>query len=386
VPAVVKLLAVAALVAGAAGGALWAGAQLLQPDADDPGGIAQLCADVDEYGPPGSELPDPTAAPWPEIGPAARLSAGVLEPGDYAILGDGNGPGALLRISDPRLCERYPTARPEFPGDTFAVVRMEMLVLRDGFMAPWLGGEDELMLRRGLDPFPTGQAERVFGVPGINHRSTLTTRAGYEAVSDLVFPVGGGPEDDLFVEYRTLVDGQDNRDQPAVVSWRIGRQPARERVTANQYWPGFDLADLSVPPASGRIDPGEWARVDAGGTRYAVRAGDVDQVERYPGAVPGRGAFVEVRISSASDGSPSLDGTFGPHEWRAVDGAGGELTTLQGQAEGQAGVLGPLFTSGSGGGWLVIDASPEGEIVLEYRHNGEGPVLFEVQVRPALAP
>jgi hypothetical protein len=39
--------------------------------------------------------------------------------------------------------------------------------------------------------------------------------------------------------------------------------------------------------------------------------------------------------------------------------------------------------AGAGGpsGWLVIDAPADGEIRLEYRRNGEEPVLFEVLVR-----
>ena len=340
---------------------------------------SELCATVDDYGVPGEATPAPTAAPWPSIAPEATPSSGVLQPGEVAVLGDEDGPGALMRISDPRICDRYPTARPWQSGVGYAVVRMEMLVLRDEYMDFWVDGSDRLRVLRAGDAYAFGVADVLSGVPGVHRRSSVSTPTGFEAVSDMVFAVPGGPSAELWVELREsegTEPGGGSIADPPLVSWAIGTRPDRPP-------PADHFPDLSGPATTGRVLPGQAAVVDTGETRYGVLVGNVDQVERYPGVVPERGAFVEAFVNAVSaDASGGQDPPVGSASWRAIGPDGEELAVRRLRDTGpEEHVMQPHATT-TGPGWLIFDAPPEGEIVLEYRPAGEGPVLFEVLLRP----
>jgi hypothetical protein len=336
-----------------------------------------MCAELADYPATGTPTGEAPIDSFPEVGPTATPSTGELQPGEVAVLGDVDGPGALLRVSRPRICDRYPTARPELAGAMFAVVKVEMTALRDGFMAPWIV-DDRLWVYRAGDARATGQRSGAFGVPGGRPRSSLRAPAGFRTAGDVIFEVPGGPAVDLFVQLRPP---DSDPTQPPIVAWSIGRRPDR---------PTFEEADGALatwfdptgrPATTGRIGIGDIGVVD-GDPRYGVTVTRPGEVEAYPGIVPARGRFVEVYISygiavADQDRWP----TVSPTDWRPVDGRGDELAILKEYADGDLPpLLSPRFMEGSGGGWLVIDAPPDGPVILQYRPGG-GPTLFEVLVR-----
>jgi hypothetical protein len=76
-----------------------------------------------------------------------------------------------------------------------------------------------------------------------------------------------------------------------------------------------------------------------------------------------------------------------------VDGQGHELTILTDPAtpeERLPRVLEPRLPERitsrpggfPGGAWLIVDAPPTGSVQLQFRLNGEGPVLFTYELRP----
>jgi hypothetical protein len=374
-PAVAVLAVVILVGVGATGaGLLLAGAT----DDDSTGG--GLCARIEDYG--AATTPTPTIRPMPSVPADAPLSSGILEPGDTAVLGDANGPGALVRVSDPRQCERYPNLRPVgwYEPDVadrfgFVVVRVEVEVLRSGFLQAWIPGRENYRVRRADEPYARSTSPGPFlvaaGIPGFDGTSRVQPPEGFTAATDVVFEVAGGPATDLHLEYRPDNVGLD---QPPTVAWMIGR-------TADSPAPEFGAQPPPTPgpPASGRIRPGETAWIGEGPDAYAVVAGRIADVRRYPAIDPVRDVFVEVFVLY---GPGDLPGTAGPGEWRAVDGSGTELTIRSAATDPrERNLIQPLAGAGGPSGWLVIDAPADGEIRLEYRRNGEEPVLFEVLVR-----
>jgi hypothetical protein len=200
--------------------------------------------------------------------------------------------------------------------------------------------------------------------------------AGFESVTDLVYAVPGGEATRLFLDYRPA--GDEDLLAPVTLSWDLGVLPASPDVEPVGPW----LAVPDGPATTGRIAADEVAIVEQGGIRFGVRAGRVDEVERYPGLEPTRGRFVEVEVAYGA--APDVDDIpdVGIREWRAVTGAGEDLEIHRLRDSGpEQNILAPHFTSQAGGPWMLIDAPPTGEIVLEYRRGGQGPVLFEVLVR-----
>jgi hypothetical protein len=118
-----------------------------------------------------------------------------------------------------------------------------------------------------------------------------------------------------------------------------------------------------------------------------VRVDRFDQVEAYPGIQPSLGSFVEVWVEyrlpdRQIEAQANRDrASIGTREWRAVDGRGTKLAFLDPPESKFRALWWQLLQRSSHGGWLIIDAPPQGEIRLEYRRAGEGPVLFEVLVR-----
>jgi hypothetical protein len=367
-----RFVALAALLVGLAGAVLLAASQT---GTAQEGTGAVLCADIADYGVPGQAPPAPTMGPMPSVGPGETPSTGVLQPGEVAVLGDADGPGARLRIGDVRICDRYPTARPTWDGMRYVVVRMELLVDRSGFVPVWVGGAYHLWLRREDDAFPLDRSEAVFGVPGVVRRSSLVVPAGFESVTDLVYAVPAAEEARLFLDYRPA--GDEDLRAPVTLSWDLGMLPGSALGEPRGPW----VTVPDGPVTTGRIAADEVAVVEQGGIRFGVRAGRVDEVQRYPGLDPTRGRFVEVQVGYGSGSGVDIPGA-GLTEWRAVTGAGEELEIRRLGAGGpEEDILVPHLTAASGMGWLVIDAPPDGQVVLEYRRGGESPVLFEVLVR-----
>ena len=272
----VRVLAVAALVAGAAGGALWVGGMLRVDEV--PVTARVLCADIEDYPTPGTAAPRPVVTPWPEVGPDSAPSTGVLQPGEVAVIGRAGAPSALIRVGDPRICERYPTYRPRTPGTRFAVVRVEVKALTDGGLAPWMGGDDHLAVRAATDRAPSGVIESVVGIPGTWPESSLETPTGFEWAGDVVFRINDGPADDLFVDFHA--DGV-QLDEPGLVSWAIGRRPEAEPpFDEGECWPrcGTSASPGSLrgpdgPITTGRIGADEWAIVEIEGGPSGIRVG-----------------------------------------------------------------------------------------------------------------
>jgi hypothetical protein len=383
-----RLLAVAVLASGAVGAALLIGGLTRQDDVTAGG----LCAPFDAYPAVGATpAPPPTAAPMPSVGPDSALTAEALRPGEVAVVGDERGPAILLRASEPRLCERYPNVRPlvasaGWPPDlgdkfTLVVVRVELEVLRPGFLRGWIPGSAQpFQVRRADTPNPTGMSSQPLtagaDLPGTDFRGRVAPPAGFTWSGDLVFHVPGGASTELFLEYRSDAMAMV---EPPLATWLVGTTEATEAPE-----PVFGgMPPTPGPPAAGRITPGEVAWVGDGDRAYGVWAGRVGEVEAYPGVEPARGRFLEVWTAYLP--TAEMPPAAGPGAWRAVTVDGTELVvhhTASGLREAeQRRLVQPLAGQGGPGGWLVIDAPAEGEVRLQYRQGGEGPVLFEVVVR-----
>ena len=326
---------------------------------------------------------EPTIEPFASMAPDATATTGLLKSGAVAALPDDQGRvGALLRLRDVAICSRLPDARPLSHGDAFVVGNIDLEVLHVGSVQGWIWGSSTPATYRGVT-LGSAFLGRFLDNPLVNRRTSLAPPAGFRWSSLVVWEV---PNDDGQV---TIAYTGPDDSTPPFFSWLV-------RAGSTDIVPFPTRPSPGASATTGQLRPGDVATIRAAnGLVTTMSIDDVDSVARYPGLAPSSAGnvFLEARLSERPDASGER-GDFGRIEWRAVDGHGHELTILTDPAtpeERLPGVLEPRIperitsTPGgfSGGAWLIVEAPPTGSVQVQFRLNGEGPVLFTYELRPA---
>ncbi len=331
---------------------------------------------------------EPARPSFEPVAPGATPSTGILALGATGILAAPDGsPGALIRVSDARFCERFPDYRPDadlWSGGTILLAEVEVEVLRYGTIASFLPGHDPV---RAMYADRTSLADTMMydRMPGAVLTSALNPGPGwrYRGTMAWTIPTGDG---------RVTVDVQ--LAHPSGDGTRVTEFAFLVREGTSS-WPWRSPAPSSDPaatPTEGAARLGERVVLAAAGGTTSVVVDGVEQVPRYTGVVPASGdAYLEVR-RSFGPGS----GTFlvDPAEWVVLGPDGERLKELEYRREGNGYVVPPGWPNvasypeivqvppdfSSQPVFIVAEVPAEGRITLEYRPDG-GPALVTWIVR-----
>jgi hypothetical protein len=370
-----RLLAIAAVIAVAGGVALLVGLRR-----DSTGGS---CPTLDDYAAASAQPtpPDGTApgVTFPPVAPTATMTTGVLQPGDWAVIANADGPGFQIRVRDVRQCGRLPDQRSSLQGGSLYLATVDARVLRDDTGLGWLGVRSLLEGAVGASPGLVGDVYG-FDVPGVDDRTHARVGAGFSDSSTLILDVP--PTDkqitvDHPTENTTTLPGLEptQPDWPRV-RWVIrAGDPNGGQLTAEPF---------PTPAASatiGEVSAGDEITVMAPTGPGVLRLSGVDTVSAYPGLQPAPGhVFIENLVEVLDQGR--LDTRW--NDWHAVGGDGRELTIVHDPygADQRRGVLPNLLTEESGrGGWIVVEAPATGPVRLEYREYGSPDAVFWLPLR-----
>lgn len=353
---------------------------------------AARCPTLEDFA-AASAAPSPTfgTAPdvsFPPVAPEASQTTGMLQPGDWAVIADADGPGVQIRVRDVRECARLPDVRSGHPGGRLILATVDIRSLRPKAMIYFMGPGSWVGM--GLAGQDLGDPGRIGvpggGIPGVSQESILGAPDGFAHSSLLIFDV---PQTDAMVtaDYPTR-EGEAlhplhapivrDADQQPVVTWQLrsGRETGGYLATPVLPGPG-------ASPTTGDLTPGTVATITAPDGDAVLTLTDVDLVDRYPGREPSLGhVFVEARFLMVR--AALQTGTV-ENRWRVVDGDGRELTLLAPSSPDAVddGVLRRLapatFVDGFSQDWLVVDAPPTGLIRAELLRDGVAePVLSYV--------
>lgn len=326
---------------------------------------------------------EPARPSFEPVAPDATPSTGLLALGDTGILAAPDGsPGALVRVTNARFCDRLPDIRPEAylagdPGDTLLLADVEIDARKAGTVQGLIPGTSPVAASyAGVG----ASGVRAWGMPGFDPTSHVGSAFTYVGTMVWVVDAGAG---------RVTVD----------VSPLGGYSPDGVRVADFSFlvrdgfvgppWPEPTPAPTSDPaatPTTGVAGPGDPVILAADGGTMPVVVDRIDQVARYPGVAPAASgnAFLEFSV----DFGPG-SGTFGFErgEWVAVGPDGTTLARLErpdpneyppGWPQFLLSTLGsavePGGWPGDRGFWDVVEAPATGRVTLEYR-PASGPTL-----------
>lgn len=323
-------------------------------------------------------LPSMTPA-LPSFAPVASnapSSSGILTPGQVGIVAAPDGsPGALVRVSNVRFCDRLPDVRPEedmagMPGDyEILLADVELKVLKSGSLDEgFIPGSMPVWAKwRGMETVGP-QPPSLF--PGGIWRTSIATDGGFAVSGTMAWIVGSdrlggrvaievGPQDGPRFEY-LVRDGS--------TDW-IRKSPMPSIAP-------------DATPATGVLQPDTNAILARDGALLPVHVGGVAVVDGYPRVMPSRPGdkFIEV---FARLGSPTATYTIDPNDWVLVGPDGRDLPRLQDPGTSNGNPALPSFAVpwsqsrqvGPTDGFLfpfyvIAEVPPTGRITLEYRPHG----------------
>jgi len=350
--------------------------------------------DQDEAGVPGcptladyasaSAQPSPVLGQAPEVSfpsvaPSATMTTGLLQPGDWAVISNADGPGLQIRVRDVRACGRLPDLRSSNPGGSIYLATVDVRFVRDTGMG-WLGVQSLLEGAVGGRQGPTHVSGGLRGIPGVDSRTWANPWEGFAVSGTLILDVPRTDEQ-IAVDHPTpnttnLPGVEVNDFDSPRARWVLrdgalaGDGPSRE-----------PFAVPEATPTTGEVLPGQDVTFRASGGTGVLRLGEIDEVAAYPGLQPAPGnVFVEVLMTVRHLTGPIVDA----RDLRALDEAGHELPILQDalDADRRVGVLPNLLSeAGSDVAWIVVEAPANGAIRLEYRHDGNADETFWIQLR-----
>jgi hypothetical protein len=317
---------------------------------------------------------EPARPSFDPVAPEATPSTGMLALGDTGILAAPDGsPGALVRVTNARFCDRLPDIRPDSPfgPSTLLLADVEIDARKAGTVEGLIPGT--IPVAAAYAGAPVLQV-LAWGMPGFDSRTHLGGEFTYRGTMVWDVPTGSG---------RVTVDVRpsDPEAQPAATFSFLVRDGS-----LGPPWPGSSLAPTSDPAAattSGGARPGEQVILAADGGTMPVVVGGIDQVARYPGLLPAVAGdvFLEFNVDFGRG-----SGTFGfePDEWVVVGPDGALLGPLQRPNPNEYPHGWPLVDTldtykldpgiRQPSLWMIVEAPPSGRVTLEYR-PASGPAL-----------
>lgn len=328
----------------------------------------------------------PSAEPAPPsfdpVAPEATASTGILALGETGVLPAPDGsPGALVRVSNVRFCDRLPNYRPDWSGGPvnglakLLLADVEIKSLRQDALAGGFIPGKEIVVANYGGRYDVSSA-LVFDMPGANWTTSLDTGPGFAYSGTIAWEV---PDDAV----RVTLDVQGAE-----------RDASGDRLVRFSYLArgGTDWApstpgpssDPAATPTSGEARLGEPVVLGAQGGTMPLVVDGVDEVPAYPGAAPSppAAAFLEARLAF---GRGSGTFTFDPAEWVVVGPDGEALAQLRLPEDDQLPAGWPNVLSWSVAGeippefaglpaFVVAEVPADGRITLEYRPD-EDPAL-----------
>ena len=269
----------------------------------------------------------PTAAPvaplFPPVTADTKVTVGVLTPGQVGVMAAPDGsPGALVRISNPRFCDRLPDERPEsnlprtLPGDyRLLLADVEFTVLKSGTLGEaFIPGSTNVWARYRQTialPDPMG-----FNFPGSNRLNRLNPSAGFSYRGTMSWAVEGAGRGGRLTVQVGLHD---------VASFEYLVQDG-----STDGVPSRPLETLApgTTPSTGDLALDSWATISADGALVPVYVGGVAVVDGYPRVMPSAPSdkFIEV---FAQFGVPNATYTNDADDWVFVGPDGRDLPRLK---------------------------------------------------------
>jgi hypothetical protein len=373
-----RLLAVAAvIVVGSVAAAILTGPE----DKDDPGvpGCPTLADYVSASAQPSPVLGQAPEVSFPPVAPTATMTTGLLQPGDWAVITNADGPGLQIRVRDVRDCGRLPDLRSSNPGGSIYLATVDVRFVRDTGMG-WLGIQDLLEGAIGGRQGPTRIPGGLRGIPGADTRTWANPWEGFAVSGTYILDVPRTDEQ-VAVDHPT----PNTMNLPGVevndLDSPRARWVLREGPLAGDGPTREPFAVPGATPTTGQVQPGQDVTFRASGGMGVLRVGEIDEVAAYPGLQPAPGhVFVEALMTVRHLTGPLVDA----RNVRALDEAGRELPIIQDvlDADRRVGVLPNLLSeAGSDEAWIVVEAPANGPIRLEYRHEGNADQTFWIQLR-----
>jgi hypothetical protein len=304
------------------------------------------------------------------------MTTGLLQPGDWAVIANANGPGLQMRVRDLRDCGRLPDRASYHPGGSIHLVTVDARVLSDRSGLTWFGVHRlvELMIGEGQ-----GGSDIPWRVPGADTRTSLRVSEGFAASSIVVLDL---PVTDKLV---TL-------DHPGITTDTLPTLELTSLDSPRARWVlqdgiptggGLNREPFPSPGPSattGEVRIGEDVTFGTFQGPGVLRLTNVDSVTAYPGLLPTPGhVFLEVLVSTRAFNGPlvALPG------WRATRGDGTGLSILRDAygADSRPGVPHLVREEGSDAAWIVVEAPEQGPVRLEYHHLGTTDGMFWLQLR-----
>jgi hypothetical protein len=373
-----RLLAVAAvLVVGSVAAVI-----LASPEDQDDAGIPG-CPTLADYA-AASAQPSPVLGQVPEVSfppvaPTATMTTGLLQPGDWAVMTNADGPGLQIRVRDVRACGRLPDLRSSNPGGSIYLATVDVRFVRDTGMG-WLGVQNLLEGAIGGRQGPTHVSGGLRGIPGVDSRTWANPWEGFAVSGTYILDVPATDEQ-IAVDHPT--PNTDNLPGVEVndLDSPRARWVLREGAAGGDGPSREPFATPGATPTTGQVEPGQDVTFRASGGMGVLRLSDIDEVAAYPGLQPEPGnVFVEVLMTTRQLTGPFVDS----RDLHALDAEGRELPIVQDalDADRRVGVLPNLLNeAGSDTAWIVIEAPATGPIRLEYRHEGNAGQTFWIQLR-----
>ena len=373
-----RLLAVAAvLVVGSVAAVI-----LARPKDHDDAGVPG-CPTLADYA-AASAQPSPVLGQAPEVrfppvAPSATMTTGLLQPGDWAVISNADGPGLQIRVSDVRACGRLPDLRSSNPGGSIYLATVDVRFIRDIGMG-WLGVQSLLEGAVGGRQAPTSVQGGLRGIPGVDTRTVANPWEGFAVSGTYILDVPRTDEQ-IAVDHPT----PNTTNLPGVevndVDSPRARWVLREGALAGDGPSREPFAVPGATPTTGQVLPDQDVTFTTAEGTGVLRLGEIDEVEAYPGLQPAPGdVFVEVLMTVRHLTGPLVDA----RDLRALDQAGRELPILQDALDAgpRVGVLPNLLNeAGSDAAWIVVEAPANGPVRLEYRHHGNADQTFWIQLR-----
>ena len=330
--------------------------------------------------------PEPARPSFDPVAPDATPSTGFVAIGDTGVIPAPDGsPGALVRVSNVRFCDRLPDYRPDqlWSGRPVQLLLadVEIVSLQTGALAQGFIPGRAIVVASYGGRFALDTARPPLHMPGHDPRTTLDTGPGFGYRGTMVWEA---PSTDVRITIDAVLPGGDANGMPPVQLSYLAREGTDYTFAPATPAP---TSGPAAPPTTGTARVGESVVLEADGGTVPLVVDGIAEVPRYPGVAPSPPAagFVEVRLDF---GPGSGTFSFDPAEWVVVGPDGASMPELEFPRQGTGYEIPPGWPNVASSVdvvkippdwpgmplWVVAEVPAEGRITLEYRPDG-GPAL-----------